>query len=214
MSYFRSDRFGVSRDAVIDLVTYSVIGAFVGGKLLAWINLLPWLGENWDRIIWSWVTISSLIRAGFVFYGGLDGMILAFYIYCRRHGEDFGAVMELVAPAIPLFHAFGRFGCFTAGCCYGVGGFPLQLVSVGLNAVIFFIIIILQNRGLMQGRTIYLYFLLYSFCRFIIEFFRGDMGRGFIGPLSISQWISIFLFAFAAFRFVSQKTRKNICNNY
>ena len=33
--------------------------------------------------------------------------------------------------------------------------------------------------------------------RFVLEFFRGDPERGFVGPLSVSQWIAIVLIVFA-----------------
>jgi phosphatidylglycerol:prolipoprotein diacylglycerol transferase len=42
------------------------------------------------------------------------------------------------------------------------------------------------------------YLLLYSVLRFIVEFFRGDVGRGFfIDGLSVSQGISIIMFLVA-----------------
>ena len=70
-----------------------------------------------------------------------------------------------------------------------------QLVEAAINLVIFSVLIMIQNRGAFKGRTIYCYFIMYPVCRFILEFFRGDPERGFIGPLSVSQWISlIFLF--------------------
>lgn len=34
----------------------------------------------------------------------------------------------------------------------------------------------------------------YSAGRFILEFFRGDLGRGSVGSISTSQLIAIFLF--------------------
>jgi phosphatidylglycerol:prolipoprotein diacylglycerol transferase len=40
-----------------------------------------------------------------------------------------------------------------------------------------------------------IYILLYSVLRFIVEFYRGDVGRGFItSQLSFSQGISILMF--------------------
>ena len=50
----------------------------------------------------------------------------------------------------------------------------------------------IQNRGAFKGRTIYCYFIMYPVCRFILEFFRGDLIRGSVGVLSTSQFISLF----------------------
>ena len=44
------------------------------------------------------------------------------------------------------------------------------------------------------GQQLCLYLLLYSILRFIVEFYRGDP-RGYIGPLSTSQFFSLFAFA-------------------
>ena len=50
-----------------------------------------------------------------------------------------------------------------------------------------------KNRGTASG----IYLLLYGVGRFIIEFFRGDDERGSVGVLSTSQFISLFMVAFA-----------------
>src|SRR5262249_11571431 len=43
--------------------------------------------------------------------------------FARRAGWSFAAFGDLFAPALALGHAFGRFGCFAAGCCFGkLGG--------------------------------------------------------------------------------------------
>ena len=119
--------------------------------------------------------------------------------HCRQFGLPFRSVMELSAPSIPLFHFFGRLGCFTAGCCYGIGGFPVQLVEAAINLMIFAVIILVQNQDKLRGKTFCLYLLLYTSVRFVLEFYRGDPERGFIGPLSVSQWISALLFLAAVF---------------
>ena len=41
------------------------------------------------------------------------------------------------------------------------------------------------------------YFLLYGVIRFVLEFFRGDRYRGFVGVLSISQVLSLVVVALA-----------------
>jgi len=51
------------------------------------------------------------------------------------------------------------------------------------------------------GRTFWLYMLLYSVSRFVIEFFRGDE-RGAVGALSTSQFISVVLAPLAIFMLV------------
>ena len=38
----------------------------------------------------------------------------------KRRELPFGPLGADLVPAVPLFHAFGRVGCFLAGCCYGI----------------------------------------------------------------------------------------------
>ena len=55
-------------------------------------------------------------------------------------------------------------------------------------------LMIYRNRNHRIGRPSAIFLLLYAMMRFGIEFFRGDDIRGFFGPLSTSQWISIATF--------------------
>ena len=45
-----------------------------------------------------------------------------------------------------------------------------------------------------RSKTGSMYLILYSAGRFMIEFLRGDVIRGSVGPLSTSQFIAIFVF--------------------
>lgn len=196
----RRRRFDIARGDVINLMAYSIIGIIAGSKLLALICMTPDIIKNFSHIQWNAHTVSVLMQSGFVFYGGLMGVIAAFYIYCRQFGLPFRSVMELSAPSIPLFHFFGRLGCFTAGCCYGIGGFPGSACRGRHKSDDHFAVIILvQNQDKLRGKTFCLYLLLYTSVRFVLEFYRGDPERGFIGPLSVSQWISALLFLAAVF---------------
>lgn len=148
---------------------------------------------------------------GFVFFGGMIGCLAALYIYSRRAGLSFSHLMSLMLPAFPLAHAFGRFGCFAAGCCYGTesgsiisvtytdalyapNGVPLvpvQLMEAALELVFFVLLYRDAKKGSPGILMLAKYFLMYGCTRFILEFFRGDTCRGFVGLLSLSQVISL-----------------------
>lgn len=171
------------------------------------------LGLNaWDILVFGF--------GGMVYYGGFIGGALAILIYTKigkslRPKRD--GLLDIYAVMVPLFHAFGRIGCFLGGCCYGVESeigfttytntlnpsingvnrFPIQLVESGCNFIIFFVLLYLFKKRIMERRLIYIYMLVYPIVRFTDEFFRGDTYRGIFFGLSTSQWISIFLFVFA-----------------
>ena len=133
---------------------------------------------------------------------------LALYLRIRR--LPFAAYADIAAPAIPLFHAFGRIGCFLGGCCYGIpweGGitytralspeangvarFPVQLLESALLFALFFLLAALFRRGALRAKLLALYLAVYAVLRFLLEFLRGDAIRGVYFGLSTSQWISL-----------------------
>lgn len=185
------------------------------------IRILIYGFSHFDTLGWSglWDVIKYAF-GGIVFYGGFIGGgigILIYTKYVKDVREKRGDILDIYAVLTPLFHTFGRIGCFLGGCCYGVESkfgitvhgntvnptvndvnrFPIQLVEAGCNLILFFVLLYLLKKGVMKHRMIYLYMLTYPVIRFIDEFFRGDFYRGIFFGLSTSQWISIGLFVFA-----------------
>ena len=153
------------------------------------------------------------IFGGSVFYGGLLGGLLSGLIVIKAKKMNLKFTTDFLTPIIPLFHTFGRIGCFLSGCCYGVKSkigftykhsliesangvnrFPIQLVEASFNLLLFILIYYLFRKGKIKGKLLYLYLILYSIIRFALEFFRGDSYRGFLLHLSTSQIISILIF--------------------
>ena len=188
---------------------------------LTQIRLLIAAFSHIDRIglsgLWE---IVKYCFGGIVFYGGFIGGAIGILIYTKfaKDVKDHrDHLLDIYAVLTPLFHAFGRIGCFLGGCCYGVESefgftvhnntinpaindvnrFPIQLVESACNLLIFLFLLRLFKKSILESRLIYIYMLTYPVVRFITEFFRGDEIRGFFFGLSTSQWISIFLFVFA-----------------
>ena len=104
-----------------------MLGAIVGSKIVFAVTQIPWLIENF-----SLTNLIMLIpQSGFVFYGGLFGTIFTLLFMTRRDAILRKKVFNVAVPAMPLFHAFGRVGCFLTGCCYGK-----ELSNSGLSTLI------------------------------------------------------------------------------
>ena len=58
-------------------------------------------------------------EGGLVFYGGFLASIIAGTYYVRKYKLNVYKLMDVITIAVPLSHAIGRLGCFSAGCCYG-----------------------------------------------------------------------------------------------
>lgn len=107
----RARRVGVSPDLILDLAFYGVIIGFIGSRVFYIFTDLRGFVEAPLEIIFS--------RQGYVFFGGLITTLLFAIWFVRRTKSDPWQIADILAPSIPLAHAFGRIGCFMSGCCYG-----------------------------------------------------------------------------------------------
>ena len=168
--------------------------------------------------------LSVLSSNGFVVYGGILGGVLTAYLYCRFKKLNFVDYFDLMLPSVALAQGFGRIGCFLAGCCYGretdsflgimfthsnfapngVKLLPTQLISSAGMFVIAGILLVYAKKERRKGKVGALYLILYSIGRFCVEFLRNDF-RGEVGPLSTSQFISLFILAAGVVIFLGKK---------
>lgn len=233
--YFLASRRRVSRDELLHTALAAGGGALIGSHLLYALTNVPLLLSllsSPEGIIESerdYFLLVLVILGGSVFYGGLLGGFAGGYGYARHRRLEVREYTDLFAVGIPLFHVFGRIGCFLGGCCYGVewesgityhysliesangvSRFPVQLAEAGANAIIFLVLLgfFLKNRQ--RGQLIYLYLLCYAPVRFLLEFLRGDRYRGIWFGLSTSQWISILLLAAALFLLLKSHRKREM----
>ena len=114
----------------------------------------------------------ATIFGGSVFYGGLLGGMAAGAIYCKKKKFNISEYSDIIAPGVPLFHFFGRIGCFFGGCCYGIESsfgytvhgnellssvndvqrFPVQLLEATLNLILFIVLARLLSKGALKGQ--------------------------------------------------------------
>jgi phosphatidylglycerol:prolipoprotein diacylglycerol transferase len=105
------------RDDVMDLAVWVVLSAFIGSKIL-FILVTP--KDFIDALSkGSPEKVIGALGGGFVFYGGLIGATLAVWWFCRDRKIEFLRLGDVIMPTVALGQAFGRLGCFAAGCCWG-----------------------------------------------------------------------------------------------
>lgn len=215
----RLKSYGIPFDKVVDLSFGVLISGFVGAKLFHWLIIPSDFINDMSLLFSSPVDFLKQLGNGFEFFGGIVIGIVYFYYFCRKHSLDKRRVLDLITPAVPLAHAFGRLGCFMAGCCYGKHApdlpwaiiftdpkslgpthvllHPTQLYEAVL-LIILTVSILLAEKRITQipGRMISIYILGYTVIRFIVEYFRAD-DRGFIPYINLSgtQVISMFVAA-------------------
>lgn len=164
--------------------------------------------------------LSVLGSGGWVVYGGILGGLLAALIWCKWKKWKFMDYFQVLMPCVSLAQGFGRIGCFFAGCCggavtdawYGIQFpatslawnttqkiIPTQLLSSAGDFLMFAFLMYNLKKGKHPEDTGAWYLILYSVGRFLIEFLRGDLIRGGIGPFSTSQFISLFVVVLGAY---------------
>lgn len=209
-----SRRTILNKEDVIFSFLYAMLGVIIGGKLLYWAIEFPNIWAKKSFYLAHPETIIHLFTGGFVFYGSFIGAVIALIIYTRKFKVPLEPLVYVFTPSIPIIHAIGRIGCFSAGCCYGIPYdgplhvifknstiapstiplFPVQLLESGVNVLIFLLLLYLMKK-IKNGFSFFgLYIVFYSIARFLLEFLRGDLDRGFLFLFSTSQWISIGLF--------------------
>ena len=202
---------GADPDKIQMLAVWVIFAAFVGGKLFFYFEKPSFYFSPPSNMLVNF-------RTGFVFYGSLLFAFPVAFWYFKREKWPVWPMLDLLAITATIVHAFGRMGCFLAGCCYGVPTnqpwgatfthpqskaplneplHPTQLYSVFLITSIFGVLTLLKRHKRFEGQLFFLYIILYAAGRAVIEIFRGDLRRGFViyNWLSHSQFISLLLIA-------------------
>lgn len=211
-------KYGVDWMRLLPGMMVSFIPLYLGAKLFGILSLVLY------RLQYG-VTLDATVfkNAGIVFYGGVLAYLLSTYYITRKFLPDARkTAFDIVGVTVPLFHGFARIGCYFGGCCFGVpcssdvcmrffsGLLPVQLIESCFNFLLFAaLLIVLRRAPRLKGRLTDLYLLCYAVFRFVIEFFRGDIIRGGIGPLSFSQLVSIGILIWLTARAITQYKKRS-----
>ena len=218
--YYKRNRIGLRCKELIEYLVICFVFALIGARVLFVIAIIP----SMER-----VTINELfyylLNGGIVFYGGLFGVMFGVAIASKRKNICATDMLDSVAPAFPLFHALARLGCLLSGCCYGIEWnwgvilldepdvirFPVQLFESICDLLIFIALVRREAKQNNCQNSFKVYLCSYAVCRFILEFYRGDQVRGkWIGGISTSQYISIFIILVYLCRFLNKKLARPI----
>ena len=199
---------GITFDQANSLFLFIFIAAFVGGKVFLFFE---------DPSLYMREPRRLLTGQGFVFYGSFLFAVPTMFWFFRRHKIPPYQMLDIMAVTTCLVHMFGRIGCFMAGCCYGkvtssIAGvvftdpacqaepkntalYPTQLYEASYIFLVMVFLLVIRDKKQFQGQLFLLYLLLYGMGRFVLEYFRGDLARGFIiqDVLSHSQFIALVI---------------------
>ena len=177
-----------------ELLTWVVLGVVLGGRLGFVLFYEPgYYLANPGQILKLW-------QGGMSFHGGFLGVVVAAWIYCRRHGVPALGLADALAVATPIGLGLGRVANFinaelwgrptdlpwgvifpgeAAQDCPGVSGLcarhPSQLYEAGLEGLVLAaVLFLLVRRGALRrpGLVLGVFLAGYGLSRFVVEFFR------------------------------------------
>ncbi len=192
---------------LIDLTTLLFIAGIIGARLWYVFAIEPryFLAHPLEAFaIW---------HGGLGIHGGIGAALLALWWWIKRHHLSFLDLTDLLAPALALGQAIGRFGNYFNQELFGTPtnlpwGIPIDppnrlplfldadyfhptfiYESIGDLAIAVILIFSFRRFG-KPGRVTFLYLFLYSVLRFALEFIRIDPVP-MVGGLRLPQWVSV-----------------------
>jgi prolipoprotein diacylglyceryl transferase len=205
----RYERFGgnpeVAERAALLALLFGLIGSRIG-------YIIP----RYDRFLADPLAAFAIWEGGLVFFGGLAGGALAVIIYVRAKGGSLPAMLDAMAPALPLAQAIGRWGNYFNQELYGRPtdvpwaleveppfrrpGFedaatfhPTFLYESLWNFALVGVLLWIDRRGrLRRGSLLFVYLIGYGIGRAWIEALRIDTVERYFG-LSRNNWIALLV---------------------
>lgn len=185
----------LTKKALEDVVVWAILGVVLGGRLGYVLFYQPaYYLAHPGQILHVW-------EGGMSFHGGFLGVLVATWLFCKKHQFRFFRVMDVFACATPIGLFLGRCANFINGELYGrasdvawavmfpAGGLvprhPSQLYEAVLEGLVLFAVMAFlawRTRSLAMPRVMSGVFLIgYGMSRIIVEFFREpDEQLGFL----------------------------------
>ncbi len=190
-----------------DILTWSVIGVLVGGRLgyVLFYRLADFLSNPF--------LLFDVRSGGMASHGGFIGVALAFlWVLRKRSWSEKLAITDVAVVPVALGLALGRLGNFINQELYGTvttlpwgmhfpGAeglrHPTQLYAIDKDlfiAAVCFFYLYRTRTSFVPGRSTALFLMLYGVLRFVVEIFRDQTGVAMWGPLSEGQVLTVPVF--------------------
>lgn len=177
-------KFGIKFDNILDLLIYVLPISIICARLY---YVIFSINLYWQNPL----AIFNIRDGGLAIYGGIIGAVITILIYCKKKKISTLDVLDYVAPCLALGQCIGRWGNFfnveahgeVTKCIFRMGiienGNYIEVhptflyESIG-TLIIFIVLMILQRKRKFKGQITYIYLVMYSFIRALIENLRTD----------------------------------------
>ncbi|WP_394218461.1 prolipoprotein diacylglyceryl transferase [Halobacillus trueperi] len=229
-----TERLGLKKDYMVDIVVFAIPAAIVCARLY-------YVIFEWDRYAGGpWWKVFAVWEGGIAIHGALIGSVLTAYIYTKIKGLSFWMMADIAAPSIILGQAIGRWGNFMNQEAHGgpvsesfynnfmqyLPGFinqqmcidgtvyhPTFLYESVWNIIGFVLLLVLRHKfNPRRGEVFLSYVIWYSVGRFFVEGMRTDSLYLF-GEIRTAQFISIVLVIGAIITMIYRR-KNGMANKY
>ena len=217
---------GITKDDAGDLLFYALIGDIAGARLgyILFYNPIFYLKNPLEAI--------ALWHGGLSFHGGLIGIIVAVWLFCKKKKIEFYDMADIVVVPAALALALGRVGNFMNAELYGritaaswcvdysrnqfASGLPAgcrhpsQIYESIKNLAIFCLLWKIKDKKLPKGFMFWSFVASYGMLRTIVELFRQpDEQIGFIfNYFTMGQLLSFPLFLIGVYMIFRLKWKR------
>ena len=210
-------RLGLDEDHLVTVILVTLVASILGARALYVLEHIADYRQSWGSVLAVW-------QGGLTLYGGIVGGTVAGLWTARRLRLPMWTVADALAPSVALGTTFGRVGCFLNGCCYGrptrmpwgvtyppdtfpgleFGDAPIhpaQLYFALSGLMLFLVLWTIRRHVRTPGVLFWLFVILFSAIRFVLDFTRAYEPTAVIGqlgaaPVTESQAISIAMVLF------------------
>lgn len=187
-----------------DALFFGALGVILGGRL-GYV-----LFYQFNYFMQHPTEIFAVWQGGMSFHGGFLGVLVAMVVFASKYHLRWLAIMDFVAPLVPIGLGAGRLGNFINGELWGrvtnaewgmvfpkvdtMLRHPSQLYEFFLEGIVLFLILwIYSAKPRATGAISALFLIGYGSFRFLVEFTREPddyLGLLSLG-LSMGQWLSL-----------------------
>jgi phosphatidylglycerol:prolipoprotein diacylglycerol transferase len=111
LARFNARRNGIAARHIDNVTLLIAITGLAGARIFSWLFEFPPGFTLWQAL--------REPGGGLVFYGGVAGGLVTAVAYCFFARIKLLDLLDVMTAPLALGLAFGRIGCFMAGCCWG-----------------------------------------------------------------------------------------------
>jgi phosphatidylglycerol:prolipoprotein diacylglycerol transferase len=227
-----SKKFKLPKDFIFDMGFWVVIIGIIGARLYYVLFDLSLYKGDFLEVFRIW-------NGGLAIHGAILAGLLTVIEYCKKHKVSVFRTTDIIAPALFIAQAIGRWGNFFNGEAYGSVVEYKTLINMKIiptfvidNMFIndayhlpmfyfesifcligFIIMLILRRRKYAKNGHVFAFYLIwYGVLRFFIEIYRSDSLM--IGNLKVAQLVSVIMILIGIYIFIVQYRKPKLDDLY